>query len=438
MILTLNERQYVLGMQWSLHPNQAEMRARLKQAPDARYIRNDQHGESNAGIHLGIYDGKIKGKALSAALAIGAVEPSCVIYQRIDDETIWLCVIANGIPYSGKDVLVTPEEADTRLMEALSYCQTIIGDANGATATVPDVLARFESAVKEGRISKKQLAAFTAKAQPKVATRLLIGLGVGALILAAFAAVLFVNKMREQNRLKDLNLKRMMQSEAEQRRIADQKQAAIEKFQADLSARRAALDTAVGTSAKLWNQWQQIRASLPYSQGGYVVTGVVCTEKQCLASWIGSGPLVRTMAKVDLPGYVVADDISSTATTAHPVQPVQGATSPGFDSAIALRQKLVDRLEYAVPGVAVEASAEEWLTPPSDLGLTKQLVGTTGMLKGNFTGPTALITANDFVSAVSDLPVILRKATWSGLDTNTGQGAAVALEAEYVFVGRQK
>jgi hypothetical protein len=435
MILTLNNRQYLLGMQWSMHPDQAEVRAKLKQAPGARFIRNNQqHGEGANGIHLGIYDGKVKGKAVSAALAIGAVEPSCVVYQRIDDETVWLCVIANGLPYSGKDVLVAPDEADKMLLEALSFCQTVVGDTSGATASVPDVLARFELNAKEGRISKKQLASLAAKNQPRVATRLLALAGIGILILALIAGFVFVKKLREKNRLNAVNMKRMMQSEAEQRKAAEQLAAAKKKFQDEVDSRRAELSSAAGTSTHRWRQWQQVRASLPLTMGGYVVTKIECAETECKVSWMGRGPFVRTMAKRELPGYVESDDISSTAITQHPIAPVTGGESPGYQSVIELRQHLVDRLEYAVPGIAIGASKVQEIKPPPDLGLATEVIGNTGPLKASFRGSAALIYANDFVNVVADMPVILRKATWAG----SGHGEeSVSIEAEYVYVNRQ-
>lgn len=436
MILTLNNRQYLLGMQWSMHPDQAEVRAKLKQAPGARFIRNNQqHGDGANGIHLGLYDGKVKGKALSAALAIGAVEPSCVVYQCIDDETVWLCVIANGVPYSGKDVLVTPDEADKMLLEALSFCQTVIGDTSGATATVPDVLARFEASAKEGRISKKEIASFTAKNQPRFATRLLAFAVIGLLIIALIAGFAFAKKLREKNRLNAANMKRMVQSEAEQRKAAEQLAAAKKKFQDEVESRRAELASAAGSSTHRWRQWQQVRASLPLTMGGYVVTKIECAETECKVFWMGRGPFVRTMAKRDLPGYVESDDISLTATTQHPIAPLTGGMTTGYQSVIELRQHLVDRLEYAVPGIAIGASKVQEIKPPADLGLETEVIGNTGPLKVSFRGSAALVYANDFVNVVADMPVILRKATWLG----SGTGAeGVSIEAEYVYVNRQK
>ncbi len=141
------------------------------------------------------------------------------------------------------------------------------------------------------------------------------------------------------------------------------------------------------------------------------------------------------MAKRDLPGYVESDDISSTAMTQHPIAPVAGGVSTGYQSVIELRQHLVDRLEYAVPGIAIGASKVQEIKPPADLGLSTEVIGNTGPLKVSFRGSAALVYANDFVNVVADMPVILRKATWVGGGTG---GEGVSIEAEYVYVNRQK
>lgn len=431
MLLPYKNRSYAIGLTWSVEPTKAKIRERLKEAPGASYVRVDKHSK-DADAHLGLFKGRIKGTVYSAALAIAAVEPSCIVYESIADDTVWVCVLVNGLPLPGLDTLVKPEEGQKILHDHIAHAEVIIGDEAGSKSTVADVLDRFDAYLASKQLSRKQLDSITLKNQPRLIVRLMLAAGLAAGAVAVAGGLAYVNHLREQNRLNELNLQRIAQSaeEAERERLARERR--IQQFRDQVQQQREALSSAVGVAALRWNQWEDLRRSLPVSNFGYRPDTLECTESACIVTWVSGGHLARKTDRRLLPAVVNADALEAAPQSRFPMVPVVGSPDGGgYGTASDLRFALLRATEISVPNVLVGAPVSKTLQAPPELKLPPETIGEVGKITASFNGIAAAVHAADAIQVLRAAPVILKSANWRALSSTS---PTIDLEAEYVFV----
>lgn len=431
MLLHNNNRSYAIGLTWSVEPTKAKIRERLKEAPGASYVRVDKHSK-DADAHLGLFKGRIKGTVYSAALAIATVEPSCIVYESIADDTVWVCVLVNGLPLPGLDTLVRPEEGQKILHDHIAHAEVIIGDEAGSKSTVADVLDRFDAYLASKQLSRKQLDSITLKNQPRLIVRLMLAAGLAAGAVAVAGGLAYVNHLREQNRLNELNLQRIAQSaeEAESERLARERR--IQQFRDQVQQQREALSSAVGVAALRWNQWEDLRRSLPVSNFGYRPDTLECTESACTLTWVSGGNLTRGTDRRLLPAVVNSDALEVAPQSRFPMVPVVGSRGGGdYGTVSDLRFAILRATEISVPNVLVGAPVPKTLQAPAELKLPPETIGEVGKIAASFNGIAAAVHAADAIGVLRAAPVILKSAKWRALSSTS---PTVDLEAEYVFV----
>lgn len=275
---------FLLGVSWHLPQDKKDIKALIGQRPGQSRVVV-KAGEST---WVGFDDERKSGVA--AALVIASLYPDILLAERLPDDRYWLCVIHQGMPAPGRDIIVGADEAHSALFELVTFfpAARVFGDIEGSQGAVSEVWDQVLAAISGKEISPKKLRECSLKT---VRTRReLVVIAAGALAVVAVAgAAWMVFKPKPPSPLELQNQKindsqSQAQSKAERDRL-DAIAASVKAYKDQLAAMGARIDQAKGQS--FLPSWLKLFRSLPLSIDGYRPTNMTCTQRTCQIEWRG-------------------------------------------------------------------------------------------------------------------------------------------------------
>lgn len=422
MIYEHQKKKYAIGMTWSDHVDMPTAKAAVKvdRKPYVMAESVSQQTSNFQTIAVGSYSGDKFRVAYSAAMAVGLVEPNTIICQSLPDGRVWFAVVHSGVPYAGHDTIVTHEQADQLIKDQITYNSTVIGDVTGAKMSLDEALQILQSHVADGRLTKLQLAEI-ALVQPASVARLALQGALVVVLIGLMGAAWWVydTQLRDAN-ARRAALSRMTKSQEEEARLQEQKKRLIEKFNAQMAAKRATLQAAQGGPVDQWRAWEQVRQALPLTVNGYTPDTMECVPAKCTVIWKGAGPGVRFVDKAALPNWVEDAEPSTAAISVFvvPAVPTAVKTWQGLD-AVSLRLRIAQALQF-VEGASVGAAQPlvvEAPPSPPETGLKREELGFTGEFRIGVGGDAAIIRIGQSLRELATMPVALKSVRWSMLAT---------------------
>lgn len=419
------------GMNWSYAGSKGEVKDLLKSVGKQHLTKlTNQQGES----WIGTYSEPVT-KAYAAAALLGLVVSNAVIATTVGDGTAWVCLIREGSPAPGHDVLIPVADLRKTATGFMSLIDSpkLYGDIAGAECSVEALLARLQERIASKDINAKQLKSRLLVRQTISLVPIAVTVLIGGLAVLLFFGV--QQYRREENRKLSLLkiAEKAAMSRAESDRLAEARRQKIADFTQLVQARRAEFDMQLdgGRTMPFWQAVTALRVSLPASTaGGYVPTGMACTKDACSVTWEAKGKFTRLMDKTELTREPVRD-VSKTEVTNYPIAVAQDGEVKGVVNSDQLWPLLTDRFAL-VTGVVIEDAKPLVLTPPPDLGLVPASLGKTGLIKASFSGPTALLSADGFMRALNQYPAAITSLKVTGMFSQL----TLVIEANYHMAAR--
>lgn len=431
-----------LGIDWTMPSDAGEVRAQKKKhaeqkehAKDSFVLMTSSTGQRWLGFHA-----PVAGKVYAAALLVAMVKPNAVVYQPLNDQFAWVCAIQDGMPVVGYDKVLPASDARNTAIEWSSMFPQaeMIGDLQGAQASLADVFAVLDEGLESKTVQRKQIA---------FALLSTSGMPVGRIALAAVVVILAaalaygvtwymdVRKAQENNKLSlEDAARKAMASAQEKARLEAERKAAVATFHQQVDAARAAQQTRI-VPASVWAGVSSVRGAVGISQRGYKPQAFDCTPQSCRVTWLGAGRFVRASDKLLLPNVERNLGAELTAASVFPLATRQGAMPAAkAGSGEELRLLVQSALSVHVKNLTVEAPQPLAISAPPAAGPGVQpvVVAEVGKWRAQLQGSSALLDAGTVLEMMGRLPIRV-----TALKYQPGANY-VDLEGEFVFMSEQK
>ncbi len=429
MLIVHNKLQLALGLNWSMAQDSAEVRMGSKAMPGAQRVVVPADGR----FWLGLYEGQVKGKAYAAALIVGLVVPTCIVCQAVSEEEAWICSIQDGKPVPLYDKLIPIADARNTLIEWTHFFSEaeMVGDQLGAGMTLEDVLAALDQKIADKEIKKKQLqAAMLVRQSVSLAAILKVFLLV-ALIAGGYLAWTTYQRVRKNADATQQGMAKAAQAALNAQQTEAERQKLIADFRAAVEKKRLEVETSVGRVSSAWSQWEGARRSVPFIAHGYTPVSMDCGLEACNVAWAGTDKYTFAVDKGKVPGAVQDFDTRLATTSRIPVSApsTDGRPLVQFASAEELSFRMNTDLATVVPGLQIEPAQPVVVSPPPNIGLAPETVGSQGRFRASFQGPAALVHAHEAIARLSRWPVTLTTVRYSAVNSV----ASVEVEGTYTF-----
>lgn len=447
MLITEHKRPLAVGLEWSMAPNEKELRAESRRKPKAHRVIGRRPGQ----LWLGLYEEPYKGAAYAGALIVGMVEPKAIVCEPVNEEQSWVCAISDGMPLVGHDQLVPTANARRTVMDWMTRFpnSALIGTGvHGRKFTLQEVLEAFERSVEGKQTTAKQLAAAKLEAQSMPWLAVVKIVGACLLPVAAYFGWQHWEQSSLARRDQKVSVARLANEVVNAEKLAAQRKLLTDNFHRSIADKRAELTSVSDTDSMMaWQEWERVRKSIPLTSRGYVPQRLECDLKVCQLGWAGAGPFTRPSDKLDLPGVVADLEPTLTAKSEFvlPAEKLNARKTQGrtVTGAAELRFAIVSNL-MGFPNLIVEPAQAAIVTPAPDLGLKPITVGAMGTWRLSFNDRFALLQAREWQQRIASWPMKATKVRYSGLgqvpssdssqSSAASQSVVVEVEGVYGFV----
>ncbi|MCU6502307.1 hypothetical protein LPN04_31380 [Rugamonas sp. A1-17] len=404
MQITIGRWPLAMGLDWQLPKNSQEISEGKKSRKEAMFVVAKQAHMSWLGFHSKTGPG-----VFVAALLVGLVEPNAVVLHSLNDGNAWVCMLRDGMPIVGRDLVLPAEEATKKAREwsGRSDSYTMIGVHLGAVTTIEKVIGALENQIAANTISKGQTKSTVLKSTGFAVSSAYLVTGAASVVLLAGYAF---TQLHTPAPAEDTNApERAARAQAAASRNASEIAHASEVNKGVLAkqvAEVAATYSARVSPVQFWNAASQIRAVVPVSLYGYQPSTYNCTPAGCAVIWRGEGRFVRLSDKQYLPNVESNFSSEKSATSNFSIvgrpssMPTMTAGSPE-EFQMLVRSEML--LHY--PQVQIGELKDVIVSPPPATGLKPVVVTRAGTWQIQLTGPTALATGTDLMQLLERLPM---------------------------------
>ncbi len=282
----------IVGLEWHMAMSRAEI-AVLKKA----HLRLG-HVVHKAGAHtwLGFHDDVDLARVHSAALLLGQIKPNCIVHMALEQQLFWFCVVQNGLPLVGVDVLVDKRHLQHHLQHYTSLFpsyEVLSADASqgGGLTELLDTWGRHWPVQSEALKLRRDIM-LTSPAQRKRKLGRLWVLGVCGVILVCALLALLDAQMHLQ-----VQAKQKIESALKSTRMAELalQSKAVQLKAAQGYAKRFGLERArylfLNDAVAFWRAFNGLRRAIPLSANGLHPLAIHCEPHACWVDWALRGEL---------------------------------------------------------------------------------------------------------------------------------------------------
>jgi len=286
-IIRINNRKLVIGLEWSFHDSRRELRSVLRRdkVTAACIIATEE------GLFTGVIKAERPGRSPhhAAAILAGRLCPDSLIYHQIDDESVWVCAIREGLPLPGTDRICPVADAEQQLAELAGYQSEAV-----VLGTHPAARQSLEQLLDEPEKTDWQYA----RLKP-VQSQTTVWLTASLIIATVAVAYQLYDDPSEA--MPDLPL--LVSSPIELSNIVPEK-SAPDPARITAARERALLEWQMAQAdiGDMSEQWLALLTQLPVSHLGYRPVRMNCRLDICIVDWQWNGNRFFAEAMLSLPG----------------------------------------------------------------------------------------------------------------------------------------
>lgn len=295
--ININDRKLAIGLEWSFHDSQRELRAALRRdkVTAACIITTEE------GVFTGVVNDERPGRSQhAAAILAGRLCPDSLIYHQLDEESVWVCAIREGLPLPGTDRVCPIADAEQQLAELAGYQTEAV-----LLGSHPAARQSLEQLLEEPEKTDWQYA----RLKP-VQGRTTTWLTVSLIITTAVVAYQLYEAPTEVMPV----LPSLVNSPIELVDIVPAKSAPDPAL--INAARESALlewQMAQADIGTISEQWLTLLTQLPVSHIGYRPVRMNCRLDICIVDWQWNGNRFFAEAMLSLPGELLPTSLQNHA-----------------------------------------------------------------------------------------------------------------------------
>jgi hypothetical protein len=386
------------------------------------FLTLDVSGQLNVAKGAPYTAGCYAGGAL-VAMVLG----NALVYQKIAEETFWICLIKDGVPQPTFDRIVyNSEEAKQAYSAAAEYIPhdgVIVGDAINALHTIQGII-ELSKQLKSEELQQCRLRKNGVDVKKICAA---------AILLSAAAAGSYVittqreNLRNEERRLAALRalLQTQQEKRAEEQRISNliqQYKERIASEQRNFGLQEVALSQ--------WNECEKVRKSLPYTLMGYKPALLKCDfqGKRATVEWSPANSHTRMMDRIKLPSIVDPLSTEGPIVSDFPLDTdsAQGNPAQKVDPRV-VKMMILDWAARNLKALKFSQEEEVTLRPPSEIkgldGVGEYRLGKKIQLQLNTASSSDLLNMRWAVEILNKYPINFERVIWNN---PTAVGAQVS------------
>lgn len=387
-----------------------------------------------------------KDGAFSAGLVIGKRFPMAFIYEQLPGGVgTWICVIHEGAPFPGHDLVVadenTAKEVYTQFSRFADANAEKIGNRTGFNHSLEEAIQiAVESAISpEGAKRKLKPAKALADTRLQIKRFNWLAFALSVVGLCAVSAVaLFVwiyrNDLLDQQRRAVL-LEETLRSQQAQVEIAAKRKAALDAFNQEVIAAQREFGTA-GVLEEQWAACEEIRNKLPLSYMGYEPKKLSCdfAKSEAEVEWMPINQTTRVIHRFDIPGVVDKYKVEDPVIAKHSLQKKYNVTKLAPQQPEVVRLKIMDWAAQRMRSLKLDAISPITISPSKDLQEAALAKVTKIGDKANFsmsgTGHSEVLSVKPTLHYLNDFLVEIVGVVWTN---PTGQGSSVRIQGVFYF-----
>lgn len=376
------------------------------------YLTLSVSGQLNVAKGTSQMAGCYAGAALVAKLLDNAL-----VFQKIAEETFWICLIKDGVPQPTFDRIVyDAEEAKQAYSTAAEYIPhdgVIVGDTINARYTIQKIIEAAKD-LKSEELQQCRLRKNGLDIRKIFAATIIL--------TAAAAGSYFIATQRENLRNEERRmaaLKALLQSQQEKRaqeqRIANliqQYQEKIASEQRNFGLQEVALSQ--------WHECEQVRKSLPYTSMGYKPAILRCDfqAKKATIEWSPANSHTRIADRTKLPGILDPLNTEGPIVSDFPIgrSAVHGNPAQKVDPRV-VKMAILDWASRNLKNLKFSQEEEVTLRPPSEIkglaGVSEYRLGRKIQLQLNTASSSDLLSMHWAVEILNKYPINFERVIWS-------------------------
>ena len=409
-----------LGLTWTEADN-AKAAKRFVGKNNA-YLTLSVSGQLNVAKGAPQMAGSYAGGALVAQLLHNAL-----VFQKIAEETFWICLIKDGVPQPTFDRIVfDSEEAKQAFSAAAEYILhdgVIVGDTINARYTIQQIIQGAKKLkteeLEQCRLRKNglDLRKFSA------ATVLLAAAAAGVYLIGTQRE----NLRNEERRMAALRalLQTQQEKRAQEKRISNLIQEYKDKYESE--QRNFGLQE---VALSQWNECEQVRKSLPYTTMGYKPTILKCDflGRKATVEWSSANAHTRMIDRSKLPGIVDGLNTEGPIVSDFPfnASSSQGIQAQRIEPRV-VKMTILDWASRNLKGLKFSQEEEVTLRPPSEIkglpGVSEYKLGKKVQLQLSTASSADLLSMPWAMKILNQYPINIERVIWSN---PTATGAQVS------------
>lgn len=403
-------QRLALGLTWTEVENASE--AKRFAGKNHAYLTREIAGQ----LYVGVASQQTIGVVAAGAL-IGRVAPNAFIYQHLEGNRYWICMLRDGIPMPSYDRLVPEDEAQQIYTDATAYMapgSEIIGNFAVAKITLEEVLANAavlpKKEINECRLRKNGLNG------KKICSSLL-----AASLVAVAGHLVIAHKDQLKSEERRLAMLRNMLLTQQQKAEQDKRiELLVKQFKERVSKAQQSFGQQ-GVAHVQFAQCEKVRKTLPLSLYGYKPEKLTCDFKasQARIEWMPINAQTRLSDRTRLPGVVqplnTANPVLSHMAMATDALPTQAAS---FVDAAVVKMKILDWSQRNIKSMRFGADEAVVLTAEKEIkdlpGIQSVHLGHKTTLHINASVSQEILLLEHASQVLSQFPIAFESISWNG------------------------
>jgi len=400
----------VLGLTWTEADNLKT--AKRFVGKNNAYLTLSVSGQLNVAKGASQMAGCLAGAALVARLIDNAL-----VFQKIAEETFWICLIKDGVPQPTFDRIVyNTEEAKQAFSTAAEYIPqdgVIVGDTINARYTIQKIIEAAKE-LKSDELQQCRLRKNGLDIRKIFAATLLL---TAAAAGSYFIATQRENLRNEERRLAALKalLQTQQEKRAQEQRIANLIQQYKEKIASE--QRNFGLQ---GVALSQWHDCEQIRKSLPYTSMGYKPAILKCDfqGKKATVEWSPANSHTRIADRTKLPGILDPLNAEGPILSDFPLEThsIHGVPAEKVDPRV-VKMTILDWAARNLKALKFSQEEEVTLRPPAEIkglaGVSEYRLGKKIQLQLNTASSSELLSMTWAVEILNKYPINVERVIWN-------------------------
>ncbi len=356
--------------------------------------------------------GCFAGGALVAKLLNNAL-----VFQKIAEETFWICLIKDGLPQPTFDRIVyDTEEAKQAFSTAAEYIPhdgVIVGDTINARYTIQNIIEAAKD-LKSEELQQCRLRKNGLDIRKIFAATILLTVAAAGSYFIATQRENLRNEERRMAALKAL-LQSQQETRAREQRIANliqQYQEKIASEQRNFGLQEVALSQ--------WHECEQVRKSLPYTSMGYKPAILKCDfqAKKATIEWSPANSHTRIADRTKLPGILDPLNTEGPIVSDFPIgrSALHGNPAQKVDPRV-VKMAILDWASRNLKNLKFSQEEEVTLRPPSEIkglaGVSEYRLGRKIQLQLNTASSSDLLSMHWAVEILNKYPINFERVIWS-------------------------